>query len=128
MSAERPFFSDLEETPTLRALIEVLAPTAVRVLLPRGDDGTAQYSQALYEAGTRGAFETLVRSSACGRASVAPGARRQTRGLRDLASGRFAPFPAVSRCARCAAKARESRFWERSAPSHGDEAVAQGYA
>jgi hypothetical protein len=45
-----PFFSDLEETPTLRALIEALAPTAVRVLLPRGDDGTAKCSQVFYEA------------------------------------------------------------------------------
>ena len=45
-----PFVDDQDDTPTLKALIEQLKPTATRVLLPRDESGRAQCREPFYEA------------------------------------------------------------------------------
>ncbi len=44
-----PFFDDQDDTPTLKALIEHVQPTATRISLPRDEHGRAQCRQAFYE-------------------------------------------------------------------------------
>jgi hypothetical protein len=69
-----PFFDDLAETPTLKALIDAVQPTATRVLLPRDDHGRAQCRREFFEAARAlpgvkwgqlpGAFTTFGKSHA----------------------------------------------------------------